>query len=171
MIESWTFMAALFFGSLLFGFHGLVLLIAPDKYPPAVQWGRPAKLELLQKQPLDLGKRLAGLCLAAFIGWFFTRPAVLWMYRPKPITIYGGSSPLPPGMPRWDLLLMGLFSVGCGLFLVARPERLARALFRAGRSCLQDKPTLILWTIYSQLFGVLCLLMSALIFRDFAASL
>lgn len=171
MSESWTFMAALFLVSLLFGFHGLALLIVPDKYPPMVRWGQPAKIELLQNRPLGLGKRLAGPCLAAFIGWFFTRPAVSWMLHPKLFPVSLGSSPLPPGMPRWDLLLLGLFLVGCGLFLVARPGRLARALFSADRSCLQDKPTLILWTIYGQLFGVACVLMSALIFGDFVSSL
>ena len=76
MGENWIFMVGFLLLSLLFGFHGLVLLLVPDRYLPIVQLGRTTKLELLQKRPLDLGRRFAGLCitaLTALTAWMFTR--------------------------------------------------------------------------------------------------
>lgn len=170
MAENWIFMTALLFVSLLFGFHGVVLLIAPDKYLPIVQWGRPAKLELLQKRPLDLGRRFAGLCIMALMGWFFARPAILWMFHPKLLSISRGGS-LQPGAVPWEVLLFGLFALGSGLFLMARPEKLVRAMFWADSRSLQNKTTLVLWTVYIQLFAVVCLLMCILFLDEFFKAL
>jgi hypothetical protein len=171
MGENWIFIVGFLLGSLLFGFHGLVLLIAPDRYLPIVQLGRPTKLELLQKRPLDLGRRFAGLCITALTAWMFTRPAILWIMHPKPHPISWGGSPLPFGAARWDLLLLGLFGFGSGLFLMVRPEKSVRVMFWADPKSLQDKTTLTLWIVYTRLFAATLLLQCVLCLGDFIRTL
>ena len=167
MAENWVFTVALLLGSLLFGFHGLVLLIAPDRYLPIVQLGRPTKLELLQKRPLDLGRRFAGLCIMALAA-MFARPAIAWVLHPKPDPISWGSS---SWVVRWDLLLLGLFEFGSGLFLMTRPEKSVWVMFWVDRKSLQDKTTLTLWVFYTRLFAAAPLLLCLLCLAEFIRTL
>ncbi len=171
MLENWVFMVGLLLVSFLFAFHGIVLLIAPDKYLPTYEWGRPAKIELLRKRPLDLRKRFAGLCLAAVIVWVFMLPTITWMLHPKPGTISGGESPLPRGMARWDLLAVGIFAVVSGCYLMVRPEGSIRLMFSANLKKLEEKSTLKLWTIYIQVAALFFLLWSLLPLNKFIKSL
>ena len=170
MLENWVFMTGLLLASLLFAFHGCVLLFAPDRYLPMYSW-RPGELRLVPKPPIYLGKRFAGLCLALAVICIFTVPAISWMLHPRPGTITSGESPLPRGVARWDLLILSAFVITSGYFLFTRPENSVELLFSADKSKLQDKTTLRLWTIYVQSAALFFLVWSLLPLSNFILSL
>jgi len=167
---NWVFMTGLLLASLLFIFHGCVLLFAPDRYLPIYGWGS-GEFRLVRKPPIQLGKRFLGLCLSVAIIWIFTVPAVSWMLHPRPSTITYGESPLPRGVARWDLLILSAFVVTCSYFLLTRAERSVALMFAADKSRLQDKTTLRLWTIYVQLAALFFLVWSLLPLSQFVVSL
>ena len=169
-MENWLFMIAVLIVSLLIVFHGFVLLTVPDKYIPSPQWG-PPKIELLRKQPLEFGKRILGFCIVSVGVWFFMRPVLSWMLHPTPGAISSGDSPLPPGMPRWDLLGLGIFTIAWVCYLILWPERSVRLMFSADPKRLDDKITLRLWTIRARLFAAVGLVFFALLLGDFIVSL
>jgi hypothetical protein len=170
MIENWTFWVALFLGSLLALFHGLVLLFAPAKYIPTYAWGE-ASLKLTHKESFQWGKRFLGLCSCVLIGWLFTRPAISWMLHPTRGELSGFESSAPHDMARWDRLAIGVFALACGCFLFLRPEKAVEAVFSADKSKLQDRATRMLWTIYIEIFALCIAVWSLLPFGDFIKSL
>ena len=122
MLDSWVFRIALLLLSLLFLFHGCVLLFYPNRYIPSRGWGR-GSLRLVRKPPLQIGKRFGGLCLSAAIIWFVTLPAISWILHPKPDGISSGESPLPRITVRWDLLGVAIFAIACGYLLFMRTQK------------------------------------------------
>ena len=151
MLETWVFMTA-FLGFCLIGLvHGCVLLFAPDKYIPNY-WDQPS-LRLACKPPLQLGKRFLGLSLTVMIVWIFLRPVLTWMLHPVKRELISGEPPLPAGMMRWDMLGIALFALACGYFFFTRPKRAVELMFTADRGKLQDKTTLRLWTLETQVAG------------------
>ncbi len=133
-------------------------------------WGQ-AELKLVRKPPLGLRKRVIGLCLSVAILWVFTLPAISWMLHPKVDKISWGESPLPRGMPRWDLLALSVFVVTCSCFLMTRPDKSVELLFAADKSKLEDKTTLRHWTIYVQVGALFFLVWSLLPISQFIRSL
>lgn len=71
MLPELLFPAEMLLMSLLFLFHGLVLLLAPDKYLPTSAWGQ-TTIKLVRKGPIHFGKRFAGFCLTVAILSVFT---------------------------------------------------------------------------------------------------
>jgi hypothetical protein len=164
-------MTGLLLASLLFIFHGCVLLFAPGRYLPTYTWS-PGEIRLVRKPPIQLGKKVLGLCLFVAIIWIFTVPAISWMLHPRPSTITSGESPLPRGVVRWDLLILSAFVVTCSYFLLTRAERSVELMFAADKSRLQqDKTTLRLWTIYVQMAALFFLVWSLLPLSQFVVSL
>src|SRR5258706_12379589 len=82
MLEEKIFGSALVLASLLFIFHGGVLLIAPGRYFPLGTWGE-STLRLVRKPPFEFWKRLAGLCLSVAIFWIFTLPGFFLCCTPR----------------------------------------------------------------------------------------
>ena len=167
MLETWIFMSGFLIVSLLALFHGLVLMIAPDKSIPVPNWG-PRRIELFRKPPLDLGKRFAGLCWTLLVSGVFIRPVILWMIHPTPGTASLEDSPV---VVRWDFLGLGVFALAAGIYLLRRPDGPVRHMFAADATKLKDRATLRLWTLYTQAAGVFCVLFSVLILNQFLRSL
>jgi hypothetical protein len=170
MLENWIFMTGFLGFSLIFLFHGCILLIAPDRYIPSYTWGQP-NLVLVRKRPFELGKRFLGLFFSGLAVWVFARPAIIWMLHPTKREISWGPSPLPQGMARWDMLGLALFALVCGYFLFTRPEKSVELMFTADRTKLNDKTTLRLWTLETQVFAFLFMVWSLLPMADFVRSL
>jgi hypothetical protein len=170
MLENWIFMAAFLGFSLIGLFHGCVLLIAPGRYIPSYTWGQ-SSLRLSRKPSFEIGKRIGGLLLSVMIIAIFARPAILWMLHPVPSEVSWGESPLPKGMPRWDLLAVTIVAVVFGFLLLTRSEKSVELMFSADKSRLQDKITLRLWTLYVQTTAILIMTWSLLPAADFIRSL
>lgn len=170
MLEDWVFMTAVLMGSLLFIFHGCVLLLAPGRYLPLYSLGQ-TELKFARKPPLELGKRVLGLCFSTAILWLFTRPAILWMLHPTAVKISSGNSASPHGIARWGLLALSIFLVLCSYYLMTQPEKSVELLFAADKSKLKDKSTLRLWTIYVQLGGFFSIVWALFSLSDFIKSL
>jgi hypothetical protein len=114
MLKTWIFMAATL-GFLLYAlFYGCMLLIAPNRCPAFYKWGQPSVV-LVRKPPLQLGKRLLGLCLSVTIVFIFMRPIITGMLHPSSSALSYGNSPFRPGVARWDKLGFGLL-VGFGAY-------------------------------------------------------
>ena len=169
MLENWVFMTAFLGFSLIFLFHGCILLFAPDRYLPSYTWGQP-DLILVRKRPFEFGKRFLGLCLSGISLLVFARPAITWMLHPTKSEITSGTSPLPQGMARWDMLGFGVFALVCGYFLFTRPEKSVEWMFTADRTKLEDKTTPRLWTLETQAFALLLMVWSLLPLADFIRS-
>lgn len=159
-------MTAFLMGSLIFLFHGCILLFTPSRYLPLYSWGE-SSLALARKPPFEFGKRFGGLVLSGAVVAIFMRPVILWMLHPEPHKL----SPLPHGVARWDLLGVMVFAVVCGLLLLMRPEKSVQMMFTADKSKLQDKVTRRLWTVYVQTIAVVFLLWSLLPAAEFIKSL
>ena len=170
MLENRIFGSALFLGSLLFIFHGCVLLFAPDRYLPMGTCGGPT-IRLVRKPPFEFWKRFAGLCVSLAILLAFTIPGLLMVLHPQGETISSGNSPLVPGTTRWDMLGLGLFGLACGYLMLLRPERSVEMLFSSDKSKLKDETTRRLWKVYVQMGGSCCLVWSLLPFGEFIKSL
>ena len=170
MLENWVFTTAFLLVSLLFLFHGCVLIFAPRRYIPIYSYGE-STLRLARKPPFEFGKRLSGLLLSGVVLAAFVRPAIVWMLHPRPSPVSWGTSPFPQGMARWDLLGVAILGVIIGLLLFTRAEVSVELMFRADRTKLQDKITLRLWTVYLQVFGLMCMIWSLLPAADFLKSL
>lgn len=170
MLEDRLFGAALCLGSLLFIFHGCVLLFAPDRYLPLGSWGEPT-IKLVREPPREIGKRVFGLCLSLAILFIFLLPGLLMLLHPEGKGVSFGNSPLPRGMARWDMLGLGLFALLCGYLLLLKPERSVEMLFSTDKSKLEDMTTRRLWKTYVQLGGCCCLVWSLLPFSAFIGSL
>ena len=171
MLEVRVFAFALLLVSSLFLFHGLVLLIAPQKSLPTYSWGEQPKLELHRKPLLHLGKRFLGLCITVLVGGAFLRPAMKLMLHPTLSESSWGKSPLPSGSARWDLLVLGLFAATIGYYLMLQPGKLVVLMFAADESRLQNRNTRRLWTTYVRVAGVYAIAFSLLVFGQFIKSL
>jgi hypothetical protein len=169
MLENWIFATGVLIASLVFLFHGCILLFAPGKYLPVYGWGV-SGLRLARKPTFEFGKRFVGLVLSGAIVFFFMRPAILWMVHPKPGEVSWGESPLPHGVARWDLLGVAIVFLLCGAFLLSRPEKSVELMFAADKSKLQDKVTLRLWTLYVQTTALFLMVWSLLPAADFIKS-
>src|SRR5713101_1880086 len=66
MPEDRIFGSALVLVSLLFIFHGGILLFAPERYLPLGTWSE-STIRLVRKPPFDFWKRLVGLCLSVAV--------------------------------------------------------------------------------------------------------
>lgn len=170
MLENWIFMIGFLMASLSGLFHGCILLFAPGRYLPLYNWGE-SSLTLARKPPFEFKKRFGGLVLSGVIVAIFMRPVILWMLHPKPGEPSSGESPLPHGVPRWDLLGVAIFAVFCGFLLLMRPEKSVELMFMADKSKLQDKVTRRLWTLYVETSALLFLLWSLLPAAEFIKSL
>lgn len=170
MLENWIFMTGFLMASLIFLFHGCILLFAPSRYLPLYNWGENS-LTLARKPPFELRKRFGGLVLSGAIVGIFMRPVILWMLHPESGELSWGESPLPHGVARWDLLGLAVFAVVCGFLLFMRPEKSVELMFTSDKSKLQDKVTRRLWTLYVQVSAILFLLWSLLPAADFIKSL
>lgn len=170
MLETRIFGAGLFLASLVFIFHGCVLLFAPKRYLPVARWGG-STIILVRKPPLELGKRFVGLCIIVAMFLIFTIPGLLMILNPGPASVSWGDSPLPHGTIRWDMLGFGLVAVFCGYLLMLRPEGSVKLLFSSDKTKLEDQTTRRLWTIQTRMVGSYCLLMSLLLFNGFIRSL
>jgi hypothetical protein len=126
MLPDLLFPTGMLLISLLGLFHGLVLLLAPDKYVPTSTWGQ-TSIKLVRKRPFQFGKRFAGFCLTAMILWIFTVPAISWILRLLFTCGVEGSSSLRG--TRWDLLAVGIGAVLVGYFMFAWPRKWVEALF------------------------------------------
>jgi hypothetical protein len=154
--------------SLLFLFHGLVLLLAPDKYVPTSAWGQ-TTIKLVRKRPIQFGKRFAGFCLTVAILCIFTVPAILWIFRLLSSRIV--AAPSSPRGTRWDLLAVGIGAVLVGYFMFTWPKKWVEALFALDKEKLQDVATRRIWTLYIQVAGLYFVVFSLLTFNDFVRSL
>jgi len=170
MLENQIFGFALLLGSLLFMFHGCVLLFSPSRYLPMYTWGQ-STIILVRKPPFEFWKRLGGLLLSAAIFLVFTLPAISMVFVPKGDGITSGNSPLPRDTARWDMLGLGLFSLLCGYILLFRPQSSVEMMFSADKSKLQDATTRKLWTLYVRLGGACILAWSLLPMGEFIKSL
>jgi len=170
MLDSWVFRIALLLLSLLFLFHGCVLLFCPNRYIPSRGWGQ-GSLRLVRKPPLQIGKRFGGLCLSGAIIWFVTLPTISWILHPKPQGVSSGESPVPRMMVRWDLLVVAIFAIACGYLLFMRTQKSVESLFAADTDMLQDKTTFRLWTTYLQATALFLVVWSLLPLSDFIKSL
>ena len=170
MLENKIFGFALLLISLLFIFHGLVLLFAPSRYLPIYTWGQ-STIRLVRKPPFEFWKRLGGLLLAGAIFFVFTLPAVSMVLHTEAGGISWGDSPLPRSSVRWDMLGVGLLGGICGCVLLVWPKGSVETLFSADRSKLQDETTRRLWTLYVQLGGASILMWSLLPMSHFIRSL
>lgn len=170
MLDSGIFKIAVLLVSLLFLFHGCILLFCPDRYIPSYNWGQ-GTLRLVRKPPLQIGKRFAGLCLSGAIIWFITLPVILGILHPKAEGISFGESPFSQMAVRWDLLGVGIFAIACGYLLFMRTEKTVESLFSADRDKLQDKVTFRLWTIYIQMAALFSVVWSLLPLSNFIKSL
>jgi hypothetical protein len=169
MLENWVIMSGLLIGSLLFLFHGCVLLLAPNRYPPSSSWGQ-SELKLVRKPQSDLGKRVVGLCLSIAVFWMFMLPAISWMLHPGAVEISSGASPLPHGTARWDLLALSTFLISCSSFMMAKTQESVELMFSADKTKLRDKTTLRFWTIYIQLAALYFIVCSLILISDFLKS-
>jgi hypothetical protein len=169
MLEERIFGSAVFLGSLLFIFHGSILLIAPGRYLPMGTWGE-STLKLVRKPPFEFWKRFAGLCLSVAVFIILTLPGFSMILHPKPGNLSFGNSPLPPDSVRWDLLGFGLFALVSGYLLVLRPGRSVEMLFSSDKSKLEDKMTQKLWKLYVQTAGYFFLVWSLLPLSQFIKS-
>lgn len=169
MLETRIFGAALFLVSLVFIFHGCVLLFTPHRYLPLNAWGQPTIV--FRKPSFELGKRFVGLCLVITIGWVFTRPSISIMVNPGTSSISWGSASLSHAGPRWDLLGVGVFALICGGLLFLRSDQSVEQLFMMDSARLRDHMTRKLWNIYVQLVGVFALLWSLLPLSAFIRSI
>jgi hypothetical protein len=170
MLEERIFGSALFLGSLLFIFHGSILLIAPGRYLPMAAWGE-STLKLVRKPPFEFWKRFAGLCLSVAVFIIFTLPGLSMILDPKPGNLSFGDSPLPPGSKRWDMLGIALIALASGYALLFSPERSVVAMFSADERKLEDKTTKRLWILYVQVAGWLFLVWCLLPLGEFIKSL
>jgi hypothetical protein len=168
MLPDLLFPTALLLTSLLFLFHGLVLLMAPDKYVPTSVWGQ-TTIKLARKQPIQFGKRFAGFCLTVAILWMFTVPVISWILRL--FSARGVATPSSLSGTRWDLLAVGIGAVLVGYFMFAWPKKWVEALFALDKERLQDVATRRLWTLYIQVAGLNFAVFSLLTFSEFARSL
>ncbi len=168
MLENWVFMTAFLGFSLIFLFHGCILLFTPDRYPARYTWGQP-RLILVRKGPFEFGKRFLGLCFSG-MSLVFARPAITWMLHPTKSEITWGASRSPQSMARWDMLGFGVFALVCGYFLFTRPEKSVEVMLTADRTKLEDKTTLRLWTLETQVFAFLLMAWSLLPLADFIGS-
>lgn len=169
MLEDWIFMVGFLMASLIFLFHGCILLFAPNRYLPLYTWCENT-LTLVRKPPFEIGKRFGGLILSGAIVAIFIRPVILWMLHPESGGLSWGKSPLPHGTARWDLLGVAVFAVISGVLLLLMPEKTVEAMFMADKSKLQDKITRRLWTFYVQTCALLFLFWSVLPAADFIKS-
>ncbi len=170
MLEERIFGLALVLASLLFIFHGGVLLLAPGRYLPMGAWGD-STLKLVRRPPFEFWKRLAGLCLSVAVFMIFMLPGFSMILHPKPGNLSFGNSPLPRGSVRWDLLGFGLFSLGWGYFLILRAGRSVEMMFSYDKKKLEDKTTRELWKLSVLVFGSFCLVWSLFPLSQFIKSL
>ena len=170
MLEQWVFMIALLMVSLLFLFHGCILLFSPDRYIPSYTWGQ-SSLKFSPKPSRQIGKRFIGLVMSAAIIWFFTRPSISWILHPKQGNISLGESPFSRTLVRWDLLGVTIFAIGAGYLLFTRAEKSVETMFAADRDRLRDRITFRLWTIYIQVAAFSIMVLSLLPLADFIRSL
>src|SRR5579862_4086552 len=170
MLENWVFVTGFLGFSLIFLFHGCILLFAPDRYPAGYTWGQPS-LILVRKRPFEFGKRFLGLCFSGMSLLVFARPAIIWTLHPTKSETTSGASPLPQSAARWDMLGLGVFALVCGYFLFTRPEKSVELMFTADRTKQEDKTTLRLWTLETQVFAFLLMVWSLLPMADFIRSL
>jgi hypothetical protein len=170
MLENRIFGAALFLASLLFIFHGCILLFAPNRYLPIASWGEPT-IKLVRKPPLEFGKRFAGLCLSVGVFLFFTLPGFSIVLHPKAGRVSLGQSPLHAGSARWDLLGVGIFALVCGYLLLLRPERSVEMMFLSEQEKLEDATTRRLWKLHVQMAGSFFLVWFLLPLGAFISSL
>ena len=168
MLPELLFPTALLLGSLLGLFHGLVLLLAPDKYVPTASWDR-TTLRLVRKRPNQVGKRFAGLCLTVAILWIFTVPAISWIFHLPSATAASGFS--SQSRKRWDLLAFGIGAILVGYFMFTWPKQGVEALFTLDKKKLQDVATRRIWTLYVQVFGLCFAVFALMLFSDFVRSL
>ncbi len=169
MLEERIFGSALVLASLLFIFHGGVLLIAPGRYLPLGTWGE-STLRLVRKPPFEFWKRLAGLCLSVAIFVIFTLPGFFMMLYPKASSLPSPDSQLPQAGVRWDMLALGLFTLICGYALLLRPERSVEMMFSSDKSKLEDETTRKLWKLYVQYSASFFFLWSLLPLGEFIKS-
>jgi len=161
MLLNLLFPTALLLLSFLFLFHGLVLLLAPDRYIPA-----------LAGNQRTITKRFAGFFLATIIFRLFTVPAVekIWHL----VTDYGPSGEgnvFFGDTNRWGLLTISIGAVLVGYFMVMWPEKWVKELFRLDIEKLQDPAARKLWTLYIQLAGLYCSAFSLVAFVGFVRRL
>lgn len=168
MLENWVFMTGLLLLSLLFAFHGAVLLIVPRSYLPLDRWG-PARLELHAKPPSYISRRVSGTLLLAAVAWFPIRFTISWMLHPTLMRISWGPAS-PPGIIRWDLFLLGVLALTMGLSLTFRPEKSARLLL-GGEKEQADITTIKVWVWYVRVAGVYATLFSLFPMSEFIRSL
>jgi hypothetical protein len=157
MLPDLLFPTALLLTSLLFLFHGLVLLMAPEKCVPTSVWGQPT-IKPARKQPIQFGKRFAGFCLTVAILWMFTVPVISWILR-----LFSARGVATPSSLRGTVLV--------GYFMFARPKKWVEALFALDKERLQDVATRRLWTLYIQVAGLNFAAFSLLTFSQFVRSL
>jgi hypothetical protein len=168
MLSELLFPTGLLLASLLFVFHGLVLLIAPDKYVPTSAWGQ-TTVKLARKPPIQFGKRFAGFCLTVAILWLFTVPAISSILRA--LSTPGAARSVPLEGTRWALLAVGIGAVSAGYFMIVWPKRWVEALFAMDKNKLQDVATQRIWTVYIQVAGLYLTVFSLLTFTDFVRTL
>ena len=171
MLLNLVFPTALLLLSFLFLFHGLVLLLAPDRYIPTLA-GDQQTLRLVRKRPIQFGKRFAGFFLTAIILWIFTVSAVekIWHL----VTVHGlpGDGNAYFGdTNRWGLLAVSIGAVLVGYFMLMWPEKWVKELFRMDIEKLQDLATRKLWTLYIQLAGLYCSAFALVAFVGFVRRL
>jgi hypothetical protein len=170
MLETRIFGAGLFLASLVFIFHGCILLFAPKRYLPMGSWGA-STIILVRKPPLDLGKRFVGLCIIVAMLLIFTMPGLLMVLSPSTTSVSWGDSALPHSSVRWDMLAFGVAALLGGYLFWLRPQESVKLLFSSDRTKLEDQTTRRLWTIQTRMLGCYCLLMSLLLFSGFIRSL
>jgi hypothetical protein len=170
MLEERIFGSALFLGSLLFIFHGGVLLITPGRYLPLGGRGE-STLRLVRKPPFEFWKRFFGLCLSVAVLLIFTLPGISIILNPGQGALSFGASPLPPGSKRWDMLGIALIALASGYALLFWPERSVIAMFSSDERKLEDKTTKRLWILYVQVAGWLFLVWCLLPLGEFIKSL
>jgi len=170
MLEDGIFMLAILGVSLYVLFYGCMLLVAPNRCPVQYNWGQPS-ITLARKRPLELGKRLAGLCLSVLILFVFMPHIIPRILHPVTSGLDRGESPFPLGTARWDELAFGLSGLVAGCYLIVRPEKSVELMFSADTSRLKDKTTLRLWTTGIRIAALGFMLLSLLFVADFIRSL
>jgi len=170
MLADLLFPTALLLVSFLFLFHGLVLLLAPDKYISTLARDQ-TTIRLVRKRPVQYGQRFTGFFLTAGILWIFTVPAIERILHLISAHGVSGDGNVSPGNTRWDLLAVAIGEVLLGYFMISWPKKWVEALFVRDKEKLQDPATRRIWTLYIQLAGLYFSVFSLLLFVDFAKSL
>ncbi|MBI1738195.1 MAG: hypothetical protein HYR58_03015 [Acidobacteria bacterium] len=176
LIQNWVFVVMSLLVPLIFVIIGLATVFRPRQL---LQFHEAMSKEagLLREDPQSVAEwyresRFAGIGIAAFGGfmfWIAARSARHWMKNPLPTMLQPA---VQGGRTQWELLLFGILLFVVGFYLLVNARTIVRRIFeRAPRLLLISDGTLLFWTIFYRVFGVLAMFGSFLPLTQWALSL